>query len=49
MLMIVNVNFDVIQLFAGEEASSIGLVDIDIVVDIYFDLNVDVSVSVDID
>ena len=49
MLMIVNVNFDVIQLFAGEEASSIGLVDINIVVDIDFDLNVDVSVFVDID
>ena len=32
-----------------EEASSIGLVDINIVVDLDFDLNVDVSVFVDID
>ena len=32
-----------------EEASSIGLVDINIVVDKDFDLNVDVSVFVDID
>ena len=43
------VNF--LQLFAGqvEGASSIGLVDINIVVDLDFDLNVDVSVFVDID